>query len=78
MDTTTGTARKVHKAEAHAHFLDGGEVLVSTYDRDELNVTSLTVTHTAETTTWAELCEQVRMWANRYPGQRFYIVERAA
>lgn len=74
--TVIGTARRVHKNEAKAAFENGQSILVSEYGHEATQtVTTWTTTHTRETTTWAELDEQVRMWKGRYPNQRFYIVE---
>lgn len=34
-----------------------------------------TVLASDSTTTWNELAAQVRMWRNRYPNQRYYVVQ---
>lgn len=75
--TVTGTATRVHFHDARRHFEAGGEVVVSEYGEQlEFDVTASTTTHTKESTTWADLVEQVRMWKGRYPNQRYYVVTR--
>lgn len=73
------TARRVTIHEAKRHFDMGGKVLVSERGHKEtLPVTANTTTHSSATTTWASLCADVKMWRNRYPDQRFYVVETDA
>lgn len=73
------TARRVTIHEARRHFDKGGSVLVSERGHKETQpVTANTATHNNVTTTWANLCADVKMWRNRYPDQRFYVVETDA
>jgi hypothetical protein len=75
----TRMARRVKFHDARRHFESGGTVLVSEYGGEPFRVvTSQTTTHSRDTTTWQSLAETVSMWRNRYPNQRFYIVEDAA
>lgn len=61
--------------EARQHFEAGGAVLVSEYGHEtERAVGPMTVVHTRASITWSALVASVRMWRNRYPNQRFYIV----
>lgn len=69
------TAQRVTRPEAKRHFDDGGSVLVSEYgDERTCRVHVGTTVHSNQTTTWADLVEQVDMWRNRYPNQRFYVI----
>lgn len=69
-------ARRVKFQEARRHFLDGGRVLVSEHgDRLSIPVTNLTTTHAGDAAAWDELVANVRMWRNRYPNQRYYVIE---
>lgn len=71
------TATRVTQHEARQHFDAGGAVLVSEHGHESTRpVGPSTTTHTRTTTTWDELVAQVRMWRNRYPNQRFYIVPK--
>jgi hypothetical protein len=77
--TETGIAtmaRRVKFHDARRHFAAGGRVMVSEYGSEPfVLVTPSSTTHSSESTTWDELADTVRMWRNRYPNQRFYIVE---
>lgn len=78
MSEVIGTADRAKFHDARRAFADGATVLVS--ERDDgptKTVTSLTTTHNRETTTWDTLAENVKVWRNRYPGQRFYIVRKS-
>lgn len=69
-------ADRVTYWEAKKHFEAGGKVVVSEYGAlSRLPVGKLTVYHTKETIAWEELHAQVRMWRNRYPNQRYYIIK---
>lgn len=69
------TARRVKQNEAKAHFDAGGGVAVSEHGHlTELAITAGSTVHTKETTTWADLVADVRMWRSRYTNQRFYVV----
>lgn len=70
------TAQRVTMHEARRHFEAGGDVLVSErgHERTQL-VGPDTTTHNRERTTWEELAATVKEWRNRYPNQRFYVVE---
>lgn len=77
MSNKLGIARRVKFHDARRTFSNGGEVLVSEHGHEaERGVYRDTTTHTRETTTWQELVDGVNMWRNRYPNQRYYIVER--
>ena len=79
MMKTMATARRVKLTEAREHFANGGEILVSENGHLEtVYVSGMTTTHSLETTTWDQLLELVTMWRNRYPNQRFFIVDRVA
>lgn len=68
-------AKRVTSSEARRAFDRGARILVSEHGhKAEHVVYPSTVTHTRETTTWDELREQVNMWRNRYPNQRYYVV----
>lgn len=67
-----------HRATFHdakRAFADGATVLVSDSGQDRVTVHRATTVHTRETTTWEALADQVREWRNRYPNQRYYVVE---
>jgi hypothetical protein len=73
------TAHRVSVDEARQHFEQGGTVLVSERgDKETRVVSSSSVTHSAQTTTWTALLEQVSEWRSRYPNQRFYAVPAPA
>lgn len=85
MTTTTnpyeiiGTARLVKFHDARRAFADGATVLISERnDSPTRPVTRLTTTHNRDSTSWDALTEQVNMWRNGYPNQRFYIVDKPA
>lgn len=68
-------ATRVKQHEAKRHFDAGGSVLVSEWGSEPTQLVSVgSTTHNNQTTTWSSLVEDVRMWRNRYPNQRFYIV----
>jgi hypothetical protein len=70
------TATRVHQREAHSAFLAGAQILISEHGHEASRpVTSSTVTHSRESIAWGELVEMVTMWRNRYPNQRFYVVQ---
>jgi len=70
-----GTAERVTWHQARRAFNDGRTVLVSEHgERPTCQVWSTSTTHTRDSTTWTTLAEQVRMWSNRYPRQRFYVL----
>lgn len=72
-------ARRVTMLEAKGHFDAGGDVVVSERVHEETClVTPNTTIHNARNTTWKELREQVAMWKNRHPNQRYYIVPDTA
>lgn len=69
-------ARRVEYHEARRHFQAGGRVLVSEYGHDLTQpVTPTTTVHSNTTTTWDELAATVAKWRNRYPNQRYYIID---
>jgi len=76
MTDIIGQATVVSEADAKAHYEAGGTILVSENTPDTIPVSTITTvhSHTQGITDWDELHEQVRMWANRYPRQRFYTV----
>jgi hypothetical protein len=55
--------------------LEGGIVIVSERGADTLEVTESTVTHAGGLEAWNALVDMVDMWRNRYPNQRFYVLE---
>jgi hypothetical protein len=70
------TAIRVTMHEARRAFDAGRPVLVSEFGREPTTrVTRLSMFHTKETTTFEALREQVNMWRNRYPNQRYYVVQ---
>lgn len=72
-------AHRVKRHEARRHFENGGSVLVSERGHElTVSVSASTTTHTNSTTTWDELTASVKMWGNRYPNQRFYIIANHA
>lgn len=74
MDVTT-IADRVKFHDARRAFAAGAAVVVSEYGHEStLTVHKHTTTHTRETITWDELAADVRMWRNRHPNQRFYVV----
>lgn len=69
-------ARKVTFYEAKRAFAAGGVLLVTERPEGEFHpVGKHSTTHSRDTTTFAELHAQVKMWRNRYPRQTFYVVE---
>jgi hypothetical protein len=71
-------ARRVHVQDARAHFEQGGTVVVSERgDQLAFPVGPNTTTHDRTRITWEQLTETVQDWRNRYPRQRFYVVEDA-
>jgi hypothetical protein len=71
-----GSATRVTFWEARRAFTAGDVVIVTENDEgSQIHVWDSTTTHDRTTTTWTWLAEQVRTWRNRYPRQRFYIVE---
>jgi hypothetical protein len=76
MHTNDATiARRTTKAAAKRHMLDGGTIAVSEHGHEPtLLVTPSCTTHTGGLSEWNELESGVRMWTNRYPNQRYYIV----
>lgn len=69
-------AYRVTQHEAKRRFAEGFEVAVSERGHElSFPVSTMTGTHHRSSTTWAELVAQVRMWRNRYPNQRFYVVQ---
>lgn len=73
-----GVAKRVTLNEARAHFVQGGEVLVSEHGHElERSVFAHTTTHKGGTAdAWETLAASVRTWRNRYPNQRYYVVTR--
>lgn len=68
-------AHRVKRHEAKRHFDDGGSVLVSERGHElTVSVSASITTHDSSTITWNELTTSVKMWRNRYPNQRFYII----
>lgn len=71
----TGIARRVTMHEAKRAFEAGAEVLVSEHGHEAHRfVGRQTTTHHRDRSNWSELVASVRMWRNRYPNQRFYVV----
>lgn len=71
-----GTARRVHQREAHAAFNRGETIAVSDRGHEpSFDVYRTTTVHSADSTTWTDLLEQVQTWRNRYSNQRYYIVD---
>jgi hypothetical protein len=63
---TTTLAHRATLTDARHAFESGAAVLVSEHGHDETRpVGPSTVTHTRDTTTWAELTAQVSMWLDR-------------
>ena len=70
-----GSAHRAKFHDARRHFLAGGTVLVHENGYDLTRpVTNLTTTHSGGQAEWDALVESVRMWRNRHPNQRFYVV----
>ena len=71
----TTYAHRVHQSRARTHFAKGGSVLVSEYGHETMKpVHASTTVHNINTTSWDALVTDVRMWRNRYPNQRFYVI----
>lgn len=68
-------ARRATVPEAKAHFDRGGDVLVHERGHEQtVPVSPDTTVHNSKSISWQALRDQVAMWRNRYPRQRYYIV----
>lgn len=68
-------AVRTTQAAAGRAFAAGATIVVADRRAELVLVTPETTVHTRDTTTFPALLEQVRMWRNRYPSQRFYVLE---
>lgn len=76
MSAVIGDARRVTWHEARRAFEAGASVLIDENGTESRRLVTVdTQTHSRESVTWQELAANVRMWRNRYPRQRFYLVE---
>lgn len=74
---TIGTAHRVTTSVAARAFANGQTVAVSANGYAEFPVTALTQVHSNRSTSWHALTTDVHMWRNRYPNQRYYLVDYA-
>lgn len=73
--TAQRIAVRVKFNEAKRAFENGADILISERgDHTHIAVTPSTAIHNRDTISWEDLVAQVRMWQNRLPNQRYYIV----
>lgn len=76
LSSAIGVAHRATKHNARNAFNRGQTIAISARGHQtSFDVYPTTTVHTNTSTDWASLERQVADWSNRYPNQRFYIIE---